>query len=206
MKKLTHIIFDFGAVIININYDATIQAFKTLGIKDAENLYSKKIQNKLFEALEEGKISNQNFVNEIKKITDSASENQIIEAWNMMLGTIPDKRIKLLKELSKDYKIILLSNTNSIHIEKIIEDFGERNWILFKKMFYKFYLSHELGMRKPNQEIFIKVLKDNSIEAENAFFIDDSPQHIKTARKLKIKCHHLKNSEEITDLFPDIIQ
>ena len=61
-------------------------------------------------------------------------------------------------------------------------------------------------MRKPNQEIFIKVLKDNSIEAENAFFIDDSPQHIKTARKLKIKCHHLKNSEEITDLFPDIIQ
>ena len=206
MKKLTHIIFDFGAVIININYDATIQAFKTLGIKDAENLYSKKIQNKLFEALEEGKISNQNFINEIKKITDSASENQIIEAWNMMLGTIPDKRIKLLKELSKDYKIILLSNTNSIHIEKIIEDFGERNWILFKKMFYKFYLSHELGMRKPNQEIFIKVLKDNSIETENAFFIDDSPQHIKTARKLKIKCHHLKNSEEITDLFPDIIQ
>ena len=38
------------------------------------------IQNKLFEALEEGKISNQNFINEIKKITDSASENQIIEA------------------------------------------------------------------------------------------------------------------------------
>ena len=69
MKKLTHIIFDFGAVIININYDATIQAFKMLGIKDAENLYSKKIQNKLFEALEEGKISNQNFINEIKKIT-----------------------------------------------------------------------------------------------------------------------------------------
>jgi hypothetical protein len=39
MKKLTHIIFDFGAVIININYDATIQAFKMLGIKDAENKY-----------------------------------------------------------------------------------------------------------------------------------------------------------------------
>ena len=68
MKKITHIIFDFGAVIINIDYDTTIQAFKNLGIKNSEKLYSKKIQNKLFEQLEEGKISNQNFIDEIKSI------------------------------------------------------------------------------------------------------------------------------------------
>ena len=206
MKKITHIIFDFGAVIINIDYDTTIQAFKNLGIKNSEKLYSKKIQNKLFEQLEEGKISNQNFIDEIKSISDYATNDEIVEAWNMMLGNIPKKRIRLLESLSKNYKLILLSNTNSIHIERIIRDFGEKKWNSFKKLFCKFYLSHELGMRKPNEEIFVKVLSDNSIEAENALFIDDSPQHINAARKLKINCHHLKKSEEITDLFPGIIQ
>ena len=206
MKKITHIIFDFGAVIINIDYDTTIQAFKNLGIKNSEKLYSKKIQNKLFEQLEEGKISNQNFINEIKSLSDCASDDEIIEAWNKMLGDIPEKRIRLLENLSKKYKLILLSNTNSIHIERIIKDVGEKKWNLFEKLFYKFYLSHELRMRKPNKEIFVKVLSDNSIDAENTLFIDDSPQHINTAKKLKINCHHLKESEEITDLFPGIIQ
>ena len=206
MKKLTHIIFDFGAVIININYNATIQAFENLGIIDAKIQYSKDVQNILFQRLEEGKISNQKFINEIKILTDSANNDQIIEAWNQMLGKVPENRINLLQALSKKYKIILLSNTNSIHIERIIKDFGVKKWQSFKKIFYKFYLSHELGMRKPNKEIFLRVLTENSIKAENALFIDDSAQHIDTARKLNITCHHLKECEEITDLFPDIIQ
>ncbi|MDC3395343.1 HAD-IA family hydrolase, partial [Flavobacteriales bacterium] len=69
----------------------------------------------------------------------------------------------------------------------------------------KMYLSHEVGMRKPNTEVFEHILVEQKLKAEEVFFIDDSPQHIEGAKKLGIKTHHLLDNKDITSLFPDII-
>jgi len=61
-------------------------------------------------------------------------------------------------------------------------------------------------MRKPNTEIFEHILNEQKLKAEEVFFIDDSPQHIEGAKKLAIQTHHLLDTEDITILFPDIIQ
>ena len=206
MKKITHLIFDFGAVIINIDYLATISAFEDLGIENANELYSKEIQNKLFEDLETGKVEKSYFISQIQKQTKDCADLSIIKAWNKMLGNIPQNRINLLMELSRKYKLILLSNTNKIHIDEIIKSIGKRKWHEFYNLFEKIYLSHEIGMRKPNHDIFLKVLSDNNINGDNVLFIDDSPQHIKAAKELNINCYHLRDNEDIVNLFPDIIQ
>ena len=67
------------------------------------------------------------------------------------------------------------------------------------------YLSHKLGLRKPDIKIFEYILKEQKLKAEEVIFIDDSPQHIASAKKLGIHCHHLLDNEDITSLFPDII-
>ena len=67
------------------------------------------------------------------------------------------------------------------------------------------YLSHEVGLRKPDIEIFEYVLTEQKLIAEEVFFIDDSPQHIANAKKLGIHCHHLLENEDVITLFPDII-
>ena len=68
------------------------------------------------------------------------------------------------------------------------------------------YLSHELGLRKPDAAIFEYILREQNLKPEEVFFIDDSPEHIEGANKLGIKTHHLKNGEEIATLFPDRAQ
>ena len=205
MKKYKAIIFDLGAVILNINYQNTIDEFSKLGVKNAKAFYSKKVQADLFDQLETGKISGNEFLKALQKETNSASIIQIEQAWNAMLLNLPQERLELIKKLKNNNAIYLLSNTNAIHIDALKEQLGNTKWLAFCELFDKMYLSHELGIRKPDAKIFEYILKEQKINIEEVFFIDDSPQHIASAKKLGIDCHHLLDNEDIITLFPDII-
>jgi HAD superfamily hydrolase (TIGR01509 family) len=206
MKNIKTIIFDLGAVILNINYQNTINAFSKLGVKNASSFYSKKVQINLFNQIETGDITVEKFLTELQKETNNASINQVTEAWNAMLLDLPENRLALIQSLKKEYSIYLLSNTNTIHIDAFKKKMGRVQWKKFCNLFDKMYLSHEVGLRKPNTAIFEYLLKEQNLKAQEVFFIDDSPQHIEIANKLGIKTHHLKNGEEITALFPDRVQ
>ena len=205
MKKCKTIIFDLGAVILNINYENTIDEFTKLGVKNAETFYSKKVQTELFNKIETGKISNNEFLKALQKETKNAKIKQVKIAWNAMLLDLPKERLQLIKKLKNNHTIYLLSNTNSIHINAFKEELGNKKWLEFCELFDKMYLSHELGLRKPDAKIFEYILNQQKLKAEDVFFIDDSPQHIASAKKLGINCHHLLDNEDITFLFPDII-
>jgi HAD superfamily hydrolase (TIGR01509 family) len=205
MKKCKAIIFDLGAVILNINYQNTIDKFTKLGVNNAATFYSKKVQTNLFNQIETGMISSNEFLKALQKETKNANINQVEKAWNAMLLDLPEERIQLIEKLKNNYSIYLLSNTNAIHIDAIKKQLGKRKWLAFCKLFDKMYLSHELGLRKPDVKIFEYILNEQKLKAEEVFFIDDSPQHIASAKKIGIHCHHLLDDENIITLFPDII-
>ena len=204
MNNIRAIIFDLGAVLLNINYHKTIEEFEKLGIKNSSSFYSKKEQTNLFNLLETGKISEEDFTTEVKKECKYGSDNKIVSAWNAMLLDLPKHRISLLKDLNKKYDIYLLSNTNSIHISEFKNIIGYEKYEVFYKLFKKVYYSHEIGFRKPNKEAFQLILDENNLNADEVLFIDDSPQHIEGAKNLGIKTYYLKDGEEVTTLFPDI--
>ena len=201
MNNIDALIFDFGGVIINLDYNKPIDEFKKLGIVESKKLYSKKEQTKLFDSLECGQISEENFLNEIRKKSNTNDSELIKKAWNSILLNIPQERVDLLKKLSSKYKIFLLSNTNSIHLKEIISSYGEKKWTNFIGLFTDVYFSNQIGMRKPNEDIFFYVINKNKLDVSKTLFIDDSPQHIKTAKKIGFKTYHLTDKEDITSLF-----
>ena len=194
------IIFDLGGVIINLNYQATAQAFKDLGIKDFDNVYSKQKQQLLFDDFEKGVIAVESFRAAIRKhLTKVVTNDEIDTAWNAMLLDIPVYRMQWLEELAKQYRIFLLSNTNEIHIKAftqiLITTYGKN---IFESTFEKIYYSSRMKMRKPDAEIFEFVLNENNLSANQTLFVDDSEQHIKGAEKVGLYVHHLKPGEDIT--------
>jgi glucose-1-phosphatase len=205
MKNVKAIIFDLGAVILNINYQNTIDEFKKLGVKNPNSFYSKKTQTHLFNQIETGKISQKEFLLQLQKETSDASIQQVKNAWNAMLIDLPEERIKLLKSLNQNYTIFLLSNTNALHICEFKKKLGNKEYAEFYNLFDKVYYSHKIGFRKPQTEVFTIILNQNKLAAHEVLFIDDSPQHIEGAKKLGIKTHHLQDNEEVTTLFPDIV-
>lgn len=95
---------------------------------------------------------------------------------------------------------MLLSNTNEIHINWVKNNISyyER----FKSCFKKFYLSHEIGLRKPDPEVFEFVLNDNKLHAEYLLFIDDTQMHTDAAQKMGIQVWNLDpKTEDVTQLF-----
>ena len=196
MQGIKNIIFDLGGVILNIDYKRPQEEFKKLGIKDVETLYSKQNQVELFDLLETGKISEKEFVQKIKESSDlEISDSEIITAWNSILLEFPLRRLQILQQLQLHYNIYLLSNTNEIH-EKAFNEMlkiqcGYPSLALF---FDRVYLSHRVGLRKPDPKIFELVINENNLKIEETLFIDDSLQHIESASKLGLKTIHVKDN------------
>lgn len=163
--SIKNIIFDFGGVILNIDYKLTEQAFAKLGLKDFDRIYSQATQEELFDVFEKGFISPADFRKGIRKfIHDDVSDSQIDEAWNSMLLDLPIERVRLLDKLKTKYRIFLLSNTNQIHCDTFSANMQKQlSRDIFSDVFEKAYFSHKVKMRKPNEEIFELVLKENNL-------------------------------------------
>ena len=202
-RKIRNIVFDFGGVIINIDYELTLEEFKKLGIDNFEELYSQANQSNLFDDIETGKISAQRFINDILDYLPArTSPNTVVSAWNAMIKEVPSKTIDLLIELKlKGYDLYLLSNTNEIHIDAVLKAWDKTSHQRPEYIFDKVYLSHEIGMRKPNKEIFEFVCRQERLLPGETLFIDDSIQHIEGAASIGLKTHHLLNQKDIYSLF-----
>lgn len=188
------IIFDLGGVIIDLSYQRTADAFVKLGLKNFDDIYSKAKQSHLFDDFEKGIMSEDGFRTELKKhLPQNTSDAQIDHAWNAMLIDIPVQRVEFIKQVGAKHRIFLLSNTNRIHVKAFSkmadEIFGESN---FLSIFEKSYLSCEMGMRKPDAEIFEKVISDNHLDRTKTLFIDDSIQHVEGAMKIGMHAELLK--------------
>ena len=195
--QIENIIFDLGGVILNIDYHITINRFKMMGIKDFDNLFSQAQQSDLFDLFETGKITESDFIDQLQNhFHIQKDKNEIIDNWNAMLLDFPKERKQTLEVFSKRFNIVLLSNTNETHVrafkEIIIDTFGTY-W--FPEIFQKVYYSNEIGLRKPNAEVFDYVLSDNAFNAENTLFFDDSIQHVEGARRCGIQAVHLTDKQ-----------
>lgn len=197
-NKIKNIIFDLGGVLLNIDYDAPVREFAKLGINNFSELYSQAEQKKLFDDFETGDISPHAFRESIRTLSGSSiADSQIDFAWNSILLDFPKSRVEMLRELKKKYKLVLLSNTNEIHIkefEKQLEvDFGTN---IISDLFTSVHYSSRLRMRKPHVETFLHVMKINGLFSEETVFIDDSLQHIDGAKKAGIQAYWLNVKKE----------
>lgn len=194
---ITTIIFDFGDVFINLDKPATEKELKKLGLSSI----SKELSdfNKLYEI---GKVTTSDFIDHYHEIIPNTTKERIVFAWNAILKDFPEKRLDFIKKLSneKKYKLLLLSNTNELHINWIQENISFYND--FKSCFDSFYLSHEINLRKPDSDIFQYVLKEHKLTAEQTLFIDDTEENTIAAQGLGIKVwNNNPATEDITELF-----
>ncbi len=204
MKKIKNIIFDLGGVILNIDYHLTSKAFVKLGILNFDELYSQAQQNNVFNDFETGRTGGEEFIEYIRQFIPSKTKEEIEAAWNAMLLDLPAERIELLKKISANYRIFLLSNTNEIHIEYFTKYVNQKFGInLFESLFENHYYSNQIGYRKPNAEAFNYVMSKNNLNPAETLFIDDSKQHIEGAKKVKLNTYLLKKGEDISALFLD---
>ena len=193
IQPIRNIIFDLGGVILNINPQLTVDEFRKLGWSDFYEENNKSLARELFFQLERGSSSPGAFRDAVRDmINDQIKDNAIDDAWSAMILDIPEERIKYLEELKKGYRIFLLSNTNEIHRLKFHKEFENEFGYSFYDLFERNFYSHEMGMRKPNREIYEQALKEAGILAEETLFIDDMAENTEAAKSLGMRVLHIE--------------
>ncbi|MFD0962796.1 HAD-IA family hydrolase [Pseudofulvibacter geojedonensis] len=177
---IKNLLFDFGDVFINLDKQGAMQnALELFGIKE----FSKDMI-RINEQYEIGAISSEKFLEFYESKFPKLSRKEIINAWNYILKDFPIHRLAFIQQASKKYRCFLLSNTNEIHIDWIKNDWGIELYNDFKSCFEQFYLSHEIGFRKPNKDIYEFVLHENKLNASETLFIDDTKENTDAAKKI----------------------
>jgi glucose-1-phosphatase len=202
LKSIKNIIFDYGGVIINIDFNLTIDAFKKLGFSNVEEVLFRPNSSRLLPMMERGQMSPENFYQEIRKYSGlNLSDKEIEIAWNALLLDMPEKRIRLLEKLRNKYRIFLLSNSNIIHYHQYLSQLNDQyGYSHFDMLFEKAWFSHDLNMNKPNLDIYYHTLKDAGLIPHETLFIDDTKINSDAASKTGMKIYHMKSGEEITEL------
>lgn len=203
MQNIENIIFDYGNVIFDIDFSRLHRAFTFLGIKNVDQVFAHAGQNKIFDAFDKGEITASSFRDHIRQFANdpALTDEQIDLAWNALLIGVPSGNHQLLQQVKQQYRLFLLSNNNEIHYQWIM-DYLNREYQLAdnSSFFEKDYYSHLLGMRKPDAEIFERVLNNHGLKPKETLFIDDSPQHLETARQLGLKTILASHATALGDL------
>ncbi|HEY0653804.1 MAG TPA: HAD family phosphatase [Chryseosolibacter sp.] len=201
-KSIKTLVFDLGGVILDLAVDKTIAAFASLAGISQEKATSIFHTSPEFNLYEKGGMTDQQFREFLKSAyTPKASDHEIDRAWNQMLGSIPVEKLKLLERLKTQYQVLLLSNTNEIHLGYINAKLLPAEATHLDQYFHRAYYSHRMQKRKPDAEIFQQVLDENNLVAEQTLFLDDNLMNIKGAQGVGIKTVHVTSPDIMLTYF-----
>ena len=200
MQNIQTLIFDLGGVIINLKTEQQWIDEDLLPNFQPEKFQLLQ-QQQYFQLFETGNVSVPDFIQQLKEIAinQQISEEEIIHHWNGILKDIPAHRVDLLKKLAEKYRLVLLSNTNHIHMNFIRKYMhAEFDADVLETNFHACYYSQEIGLRKPHKEIYEFVLKKQGIKASESLFLDDKRENLTEPEKLGIQTF-LINFNKLTE-------
>lgn len=199
---IKNLIFDLGGVVLNIDYDGPSKALAQMGITNFYDYYSKAKQDNIFNDFEKGLISPAQFRENINKFFNlKLSDKELDAIWNAIILNFPKENIELLLSLRKHYKTYLLSNTNKIHFDFYTEQLRVVYGITWEDLFDNVFFSHEMGLRKPDFDMYNKALEQAGINAQESLFVDDLIVNIESAKNCGIHTIWFKDTMKLSDIF-----
>lgn len=206
LNGIRNIIFDLGGVLLNIDPKKTIEAFGQLGMEQLVGDKGLSYDHDIFYQMEQGQISPDEFRKGVLELLPKpVSFQEIDTAWTAMLLDFPAIRVELIKNLRKDFKIYLFSNTNAIHVEKFHSIFRNQHGFEVSTLFDKDFYSNEIGYRKPSPESYQEIIRLSGINAEESLFIDDSLQNVESAIASGLKGYWLEPCQKVEEIFQELL-
>ncbi len=205
LKRIDTIVFDFGNVLFDLDIPRWQRAMERILAYPPILDWSKVPTYSTFIAYETGKITEEEFVYILQQLAPDFWEyGEIIQAWNSIFIGMQKSTLELLANLKEEYRLYLLSNINHTHyrfaLDYIRDHLGEPNWSsYFDRCFY----SHRIGLRKPDEEVYIYLIEQAKLNPTTTLFIDDLKENVFAAESLGIVGLLKKPQRGIVELLRD---
>ena len=195
------IIFDLGNVLLPIDLNLSYEAFASYSSHNSTDIAQKILDNQLWVPYESGLQSDDEFRDFLRLHLDlTISDSEFDEAFSALLLDFHVGVYDWIRSLKVKYRLILLSNTSSIHAESFTQvqlgPVGQNLFSLFDQVNYSF----EMGLVKPDPLIYYQVLQVNSLVAEDVLFFDDNLANINSAKAIGIDAYLIDPSRDFTQI------
>ena len=208
------LLFDLGGVVIDIDPKIAISELKKISSEAATEFKEMDYRyetfnsdlSRFFNAYEKGEISDQSFRDGLRSAGKfDLDDEKIDEIWNLVIVKIHFDILELILKLKRKYLIMILSNTNSIHkifFDKLCVDLHGKT---FEKLFDNVFYSFELKCRKPDKEIYDKVVAESKYLPSEIIFFDDIKENLVECNKMGMSTYHVKSTLELKSFLSDLI-
>ena len=178
-----YFIFDIGNVLVDFDFQVLLKQIAADSGTPVEQPTERDLE--MHHAVEEGVISDQEFVDFLNQSKGlSWTVDTLIGVWQKMFTVNPTGYGMFREAIARGLPVYTLSNIAEHHIEAI-----ERNWPGFFDGATGLFLSYQVGARKPNAEIYRRMLDDLGVKGEQCLFLDDLERNIEAARAAGIQAH-----------------
>ena len=176
------IYFDLGKVIVDFDHSRAARELLKVTPLSLEEAMAVLMDGELVSGYETGRLSSQEHYREVcRRLQMEVSMNKFRELWGSMFLPEPLLSERFLQALKKHYRLMLLSNTNEIHFDFLIEHYP------ILKVIEERLLSYQAGCMKPEARIFELAIYKAGVAPENIFFTDDRPENIEAAKRAGIQ-------------------
>lgn len=187
------VIFDFGGVLFDIDFERTRIAMSNLAGYNGKPIdFGVDLQNDLFLRVDRGELVVDDFVQALRAMWGfTCSDDDIIDAWNsVLIGPFP-WATKLIEEVQVYTKVVLLSNISWLHLWHCRPQCRE-----LLSLFDRLFLSCATGIRKPNPQAFVNVVNTMGVSAARTLLFDDSIANCRAAAGIGMQIHRVRNPHQ----------
>ena len=191
-------IFDLGNVIVDIDFNRVMGVWSDYSRVPLANLQKSFVMGEAFKRHERGQITDEEFAASVcEEMGMALSFDQFSAGWQAIFVGLRPEVIDVMNKLREQgHRVVVLSNTNRLHTY-----FWPGEYPQIAQAADKIYLSQEMGMRKPDVEIYQKLLEEEGFSASEAVFFDDNADNIKGAQQLGITSILVTGKETVPGYF-----
>jgi glucose-1-phosphatase len=189
------LLFDLGGVLVDIDFSRALQSWATYSALPIEDLRSRFKHDKAYEEHERGQIEAAEYFSHLAKTLElSATLEEIERGWNnIFVSEILETRT-LVQAQRKTMPCYAFTNTNASH-----QSTWSRLYPGIIQAFDQIFASHELGLRKPEAEAFMRICQLTRTQPADILFFDDLLENVQAAMDNGLQAVLVRSPQDVRD-------
>jgi putative hydrolase of the HAD superfamily len=193
---LRAIVFDIGRVIVGVNYD---RAIRTLTSSRAADRSGKEIWGLIssdahMRELQEGRFTPRQWHEHLnQRLGLQVTFEEFIAAWESALDPEPLIPEELFADLAARHRMLLLSNTDPIHVAQMEKHFS------FIKFFPTRIYSCAIGLSKPDPAIYRRAIESAGASPSEILYVDDVAEFVETGKRAGLHTIHFRDADSLRE-------
>ncbi len=196
MPEPAWLVFDLGGVLFDFDGAAGVSELTGMSATAAHDAL---VGSAAVRALETGEIDapafGQRFADELGL---PLSAGEMVEIWASWEAGPKPGAVELLAGLRQRIPVACLTNNNAIHWHRLSTRYDADS------LFDRCYLSHEIGLHKPDPRIFHHVVVDLAARPAEIVYFDDRDDIVESAAACGLNAHQVAGPDDIRAVLADV--